>query len=810
MGVRRRQGIRGLGIVVAALLHFTTAGDGMAADTVVAQSNTQADAQALPIRIPAQSLDTALTALADQADLKLLFSAPDLAGKRTEGIEGRFTPAEALARLLAGSGFTYRFVDARTVTLEPAPRTMRDGVMVLDPVSVEMRRPPVETATSPVIGYRAKRSATGTKTDTPILEMPAAVQVVPRKVIEDQGALNLKDVYENVSSVAQAGNTQNAQTEVRPIIRGFESPVLLRNGLRSTLVGAVDLVNIERVEVLKGPASILYGALQPGGIVNYVTKRPLAAPSYSLEQQVGMYDLFRTAGDVTGPVTEDGSLLYRLNVAYTNADSFREDIELERVAAAPSFLWRPSERTELLLDFAYLRETQPYDTGIPLSLSGDPLVSRKTFFNDADLAGRRISDYQASYQLAHEFNEVWSVRHQLQFHRAEANNESLRPRGVSANNSMLLLRYQNEFRQEDEIQGVVDVTAKFDTGPIAHTLLLGTEAIFQDSDFRRFRVNAPNAPIVENADVNFTPPASQPQEVMLGETRWYALYVQDQIAMLEDGRLKLLLGGRFDIVHQQNSTDGASSPDVDDKAVTGRIGLLYQFVPAFAGYASVSQSFQPQLNGTLDASGQPLDPERGLQYELGIKASLLDDRLLATAAIFQIEKTDVAVFDQALFNATGQIANIPGVEQRSRGFEFDLVGAVTEQINVIANYSYTETETIKNEADPSVVGGRLGGVPKHKARLWMTYQFTEGPLSGFGFGGGVRYVSENSAQFATAIRLDPYAVFDLGAWYTWNALRFGLNVYNLFDKHYIVRASDRSIAHPGAPFTIVGSVGVRF
>lgn len=784
---------------LVATLSLTSIGQPAMAQEMVAQAEAVAT-----FDIPAQSLSQALTAFGRQSGYQVSVDDAALTKIHTQGVSGTMVPQEALDRLLAGTGMAWRISGERTVVLE---RLASSGNEALAPLIVEER---AESAYGPVEGYLAPQAATATKTDTPIIDLPGSVQVVPREVIEDQGALNLKDVYENVSSVQQAGNTLNAQSEVLPIIRGFESPTLLRNGLRSTQVGAVDLVNVERVEVLKGPASILYGALEPGGIINYVTKKPQPVASYSIGQQIGSEDFFRTATDITGPLTEDRSLLYRFNAAYTNTDSFRHDIELERVAVAPSISWAPTDDTDFLVDLSYLHEEQPYDTGVPLGLDGEPLASRDTFFGDSDLDGRTIDDYVASYELSHAFNDVWSLRNQFQFHRSEADNEALRPRGVSADDSLLLLRYQNEEREDDEYQFVLDGTAKFDTGFMEHTLLLGSELSLQESDFRRFRQNVAAVPISNDPDVSLDPPDNQVQQVQLGETRWAGFYVQDQIALL-DGQLQLLLGGRYDIVEQQFQSDGVSSPDVNDEAFTGRAGLLYQMDGQYSTYVSVSQSFSPQSPGTVDADNTPLSPERGVQYEAGVKAMFFDDQLMATASVFQIDKRDVALVDQDLFNATGQIAYFPGIEQRSRGVEFDLSGALTDELQIIANYSYTETEVLANPGDPESVGDSLGGVPKHKARLWLNYHFDEGSgLDGFGLGAGVRYTGDSTAQFDNTLKLDSYVVVDAAAWYNWKGAKIGLNLYNLFDEDYIVRASDRSIAHPGQPFTVVGSASLRF
>lgn len=661
-----------------------------------------------------------------------------------------------------------------------------------------------ETATGPVDGYAAKRSATGTKTDTPILETPASVQVIPRQVMEDQNALNLKDVYENVSGVLQAGNTLNAQSEVLPVIRGFESPALMRNGLRSTLSGAVDLVNVERVEVLKGPAAVLYGAIEPGGIVNYVTKRPQAQQAATIEQQVGSYGHLRTTADVTGSMNQDGTLLYRLNAARTDTDSFRDHMELERTAIAPSFLWKPNGQTEVLFDLSYLREKQPYDNGVPLGFNNQKLVPIETFFGDPDLKGRQLEDSFASYQLTHKLNPAWSLRNQFQLHRAHARNEALRPRDVTGTtgNEILRQRYQNEDRTDDEAQFVVDLTGNINAGGLNHEVLAGVEFIQQESDFRRFRQNIPNIRITANPNVNFTPPATQRQQIVDAKTQWGGLYLQDQMSFLGD-RLKFLLGGRFDSVRTENLNDGVATPTIKDQAFSGRGGLLYKLTNNTSAFTSVTQSFQPQFPGVLDTNGNPLDPQRGKQVEVGLKGEFLDRRLLATTSIFRLQKSNVPVCAD-----TSCTANIPGIKQQTQGLEIDVSGALTRNINITASYAYTDSEVLENRSDPSAVGQRLGNVPQHMARLWLTYDHG-GPREGWGAGAGLRYVSTNMAQFDTT-KLPAYTVFDMGLWYKLKTVKLRLNIDNLFDKEYYARASGRAIVHPGAPRTLIASATFEF
>ena len=660
--------------------------------------------------------------------------------------------------------------------------------------------------------YSANEAPSLLKLGVPLSETPQSVTVVPKQVIEDQAAQSLKDVFRNVSGVFESGNTLNAQSEVLPVIRGFEAPFVFRNGMRATQVGAVDLFNIESVEVLKGPASILFGGLEPGGVLNYTTKKPLDHSFNEIVQQFGSYDYYRTTVDSTGPLDAEGRVLYRLNMAYTNSESFRDFMDLERFGIAPSFTWRISEDTELGFDLSYTREKQPYDTGVPVGFDGEPLVPIETFFGDPHLAGRKLEDLFAGLDFKHRFNDTFTLRSRVQFHRAEPENEALRNRGVigTPGNEILRQRYQNEARVDDEYQFVTDLLANFDTGPIKHNAVFGFDLIRQESQFDRFRMNTPiNIPIGPFPNVIFIPPpGSYPVPDIKGNIEWASLYAQDQMSMLEDDHLHVLIGGRFDWVDQQQSLPAPSSSE--DSEFTGRAGLLYEATDWLSPYASVSQSFRPQSLETVDSTGQVLDPHTGFQVEGGFKFDFCDERLIATLSAFQIEKENVAVYNVA------DDYYYPGVEQRSRGVELDLTGRITDTVSVIANYAYTDTEVTANPEVPSSVGTRLGGVPLHAARLWLTYNFpAESALRGLGFGGGARFESDRLASFASAVSLDEFIVFDAGIWYRrelegGQVFKTQLNLQNFTDEEYYPRASDQSIVHPGNPFGVVCSVGCEF
>lgn len=654
------------------------------------------------------------------------------------------------------------------------------------------------------------------KLDIPLTETPQSVVVIPKEVLQDQGAQSLKDAFRNVSGTFESGNTLNAQSEVLPVIRGFEAPFVFRNGMRATQVGSVDLFNIESVEVIKGPASILFGGLEPGGVLNYNTKKPQATPFNEIVQSFGSYEYLRTTIDSTGPLDREGRVLYRLNAALTNSESFRDSMDLERYAIAPSVTWRITDDTELGFDFAWTREKQPYDTGVPVAPDGTPLVPIETFFGDPHLAGRTLEDTFTGIDLKHRFNENLTLRSRVQFHRAEPENEAIRNRGVVAipGGYAVRQRYQNEVRVDDEYQWVTDLLMNFDTGPVKHNALVGLDLIRQESQFDRYRVNTPNVPVTPFPNVSFIPPAgSYPVPDVKGNVEWAALYAQDQMSMLND-KLHFLVGGRYDWVDQQASLPVASSSDEGE--FTWRAGLLYEVNDWLSPYVSYSQSFRPQLIEVVDKQGSTLQPHTGDQIEGGFKFDFCDERIIATLSGYQIEKQNVAVFDNAYFTATGISSYYPGVEQRSRGVELDVTGKISETVSVIANYAYTDTETLQNPEATDMVGRRLGGVPLNAARLWLAYNFPQdSALRGLGFGAGLRYESERLASFADQVTLDDFVLVDAGIWYrhemqNGQVFKTQLNFQNITDEEYYPRASDQSIVHPGTPFSVVGSIGYEF
>ncbi|MEW6296597.1 MAG: TonB-dependent receptor [Thermodesulfobacteriota bacterium] len=340
-------------------------------------------------------------------------------GKYSRPVVGSYTIDQALRLMLQETGLTYRFVRPDVVTLERILLQEGDQRLQLEPTTVEgqaLRIEETQVTAERERAYTVKEATTATKTRTPILETPASIQVVPEQVIEDQAPRRLRDVYRNVSEVQPDFTGGNVSATEVPIIRGFQDFSIYRNGFRTGQLAPLDFANVERVEVLKGPSSVLYGLAEPGGLLNIVTKRPVDDTFAILEQEFGSYDRYRTTIDANAPLLGDGSLLGRINLAYTSDDTFRDHDGIDRIFVAPTLAWRPSDATELILDFSYSYEKYPFDHGLAFSAAGRPVADVSTFLGEPNFRSKREEIF-AGYTFTHDFTDrVAGASHREQAH----------------------------------------------------------------------------------------------------------------------------------------------------------------------------------------------------------------------------------------------------------------------------------------------------------------------------------------------------------------------------------------------------------
>ncbi|AUS99575.1 TonB-dependent siderophore receptor [Nostoc sp. CENA543] len=696
---------------------------------------------------------------------------------------------------------------------EVAPTPTPETETPVQPPSAESNEPIELVVTGDRdAGYNALNATTGTRTDTPLRDIPQSIQVIPRQVIEDQQVIRLDETLNNVSNVIAGG--LDTGTEARYTIRGFDNAPILIDGFRQFAFPDVpETANLERVEILKGPASILYGQIQPGGIINAVTKKPLAEPFYEAEVQFGNYGLIRPRIDISGSLNDDPSLLYRLNLSYLNSESFRGfDENFEQYFVAPVLAWKLGEKTDFTFEAQYSNRRRPYDAGLVASGRGVIDVPRDRIINEPDDYIERTF-ISTGYSLEHRFSDNWTFRNGFRYATSKVYSDRLTITTNFDETTGIVDRvYALDDFYSDDYSLQSNVIGKFSTGSIKHTLLFGLDLNrTNSSSFATSNFFTPSQLNIFNPVYRATPRTGLDIVLLDREsvTDRLGIYLQDEIAFFDS--LKLLAGIRYETVKQDITNQpslfypGGDTSQFND-AFTPRIGIVYQPSKEVSLYASYSQSFNPNID-QFDVNGNPLEPERGEGYEVGVKTELLEGKLSATLSYFDITKQNVATTD---LNFPGLGISIATGEQRSRGFEFDVSGQILPGWNIIAAYAYTDAEVTADNTIP--VGNRLAGVPKHSASLWTTYEIQRGNWQGLGFGVGFNYVGERQGDLDNSFELDSYFLTNAGIFYRRNNWRFALNFKNIFDVDYIsgVPFGRTSGIYPGEPFTVIGSVSVRF
>ncbi|WP_250121734.1 TonB-dependent siderophore receptor [Chroococcidiopsis sp. CCMEE 29] len=658
----------------------------------------------------------------------------------------------------------------------------------------------------PTDDYRVPEAAIGTRTDTPRLNVPASIQVVPEQVIEDQRATDLSEALRNVSGLTTASSSRDIFSNFT--IRGFETGnTFLRNGIPDNDIGRLgfDFANVERLEVLKGPASVLYGQIAPGGVVNIVTKQPLPFPFYDLEATYGSFNTYQGAFDFSGPLNDSGTLIYRLNGSVYGSDTFIDEIDIDRYLIAPVLTWLIGENTSLTLEAEYLDAQYPNERGLPIegTIEDNPNgeIPRSRYLGEPAFDRNERRSFRIGYDFEHRFSENWQFRNVFRFLWEEDNQDSVGPRdlldGFRTQQRQAFIQLGPSFANSYE--AVANITGNFTTGGIKHQLLFGVDF---STEFSKGGVINQE---IGNIDI-FNPVYNQPLGAIIStsrsESRFETLgfYVQDQITFADN--FILVLGGRYDNLEQEEEDliEGTSSSQEDD-AFSPRVGLVYKPIETVAIYGSYSRSFE-QVTGT-NLDDQLFEPQRGTQYEVGVKADLLDGRLFTTLAFYDLTLSNVLTPDPRDLDFSIQTG-----KQRSRGIELDIAGEILPGWQIIAGYGYTNAEVIEDNEIPE--GNRLVNVPEHAVSLWTKYEIQNGNLQGLGFGFGLFYVGERAGDLDNTFDLPSYLRTDAAVYYRRDNFRAQLNFKNLFDIDYFETANGRNRIFYGAPFEVLATVGWEF
>ncbi|MDZ7969676.1 MAG: TonB-dependent siderophore receptor [Nostoc sp. DedSLP03] len=651
-------------------------------------------------------------------------------------------------------------------------------------------------------GYRVPDTSSATRTDTPLRDIPQSIQVIPQQVIKDQQATRLTDVLKNAPGVVVGSRSPRDPLNVIKI-RGFDafSDTLL-NGVQDRSISSVGFgSNIERVEVLKGPASVLFGQGGLGGKVNLVTKQPLSDPFYSVETSVGSYNSYSGAIDLSGPLNDSKTVLYRFNASVGTNESFIDFYDQQQYLIAPTLSWQISDRTKLTLEASYSLAEGPYDFGIPAQGSVLPnpngRIPRNRFVSEPNLNDTSNGTFRIGYNFEHRFSDNWQARSVFQTYLLRLKRNTVFPFGLQ-DDLRTLERGAEDFDYDENAYNLDNyVVGKLTTGSIKHELVAGFNLSKTDTNSKSL-FNETTPLDVFNPVYGTATGASVPDFDIKNTAQQLGFYLQDQITLAEN--FKVLLGGRFDIANQEFQDLLNQTTDFKQtEAFSPRVGIVYQPIKPISLYASYSRSF----NQATSVFGAALsEPERGTQYEIGVKADLTN-RLSTTLAFYDLTRTNLSAQDPNNPQRTIQIG-----EQRSRGIEFDISGEISPGWNIIAGYAYTDAEITRD--NPSTVGNQLNNVPRHALNLWTTYEIQSGSLKGLGFGLGAFYYGDRQADLGNTVELPSYVRTDAAIYYKRDNYRAAINIKNLFDTDYFVSAQNVNRIIPGDPLTIQGTISWQF
>jgi iron complex outermembrane recepter protein len=713
--------------------------------------------------------------------------------QRSDGIRVAITGTEAPPTADVRS-------DAQSLVLSVAPGT---EAAETDEDAIQV----VVTGEQENDGYAVDEATTATRTDTPLRDIPRSIQVIPQQVLEDRGISRITEAVRNVSGVTQDGGFGGTADQLN--IRGFFLGNYFVDGFRTSGTSNLfETANLERIEVLKGPAAIVFGSVEPGGAINLVTEQPLEEPFYEVELQAGSYEFLRSTVDLTGPLNAEETLLYRLNLAYEHSDSFRDfDRDANRVFVAPVLEWRLSDNTDLTFNFTYSWDERPIDRGLVAfgrGVAGIPIT--RVLNEPGDF--RRLEEIAAGYRFEHRFNDNWTIQNQFQFTTEDDFSQRADPLELNETTGILVRDYRASFDINETYALRTNVLGEFNTGFLEHDLLVGLDLQRFTSKGRFIGFSPERTPGINIFDPEYeviSRPGIEDLDVVINRFQnridSLGILAQDLISITDN--FKLLLAGRFDIVDQEDRFFDEVS-DIYEEAFSPTVGLLYRPIDPLSIYANYARSFQPNFG--VSADGSFLEPERGTQYEIGIRAELFDRRLIANLAAYYLTKSNVATTDPDNPDFSIAIG-----EQRSQGIELDISGEILPGWNIIAAYTYIDAEITESNDFP--VGARIANVPEHSASLWSTYEIQSGDLQGLGFGLGLYYVGERSGDFdfEESFELPSYFRTDAALFYRRDNWRAAINIQNLFDVEYFKANNYGRVAiEPGAPLTIIGSVTVEF
>lgn len=655
--------------------------------------------------------------------------------------------------------------------------------------------------------YNPPTATSATKIEAPLRDIPQTVNVVPQTLLRDQAARSMQDALRMVPGIGlSTGDGQRDQVT----IRGFSAIAdQFVDGLRDDALYFRDLSNIEQIEVLKGPASVLYGRGSSGGLINRITKKPgidrteVTAQAGSWEQRRGEFDVARAFGDK--------GVAFRLTGALERANSYRDQQFLDRQAMAPSLAFDLGAATRLLIQGEYLSDRRITDFGIP-AFRGRPVdVAPSTYYGAAN--ARDVDYTQADvraggFTFGHRFDNAWSFRNAFRYYRYSLDRNNTLPGSVNESALTVSLNRSNVRRNEHGYFNQSELVQKANLGGMSHQILYGVEVGRQTKD-QLFRTQNNIATVsLFNPALPVLPflVTAAPSTDNVGILETSGLYVQDLVAFSE--RWKALVGARYDSFDQKTEERRPGQPSLarTDRKWSPRAGIVYQPTLSQSYYASFSRSFQPSAESfPLAANNAQIAPEETTNHEIGAKIDFFGGLASATASLFRLERTNIKATDPAT-NAL-----IPVGVQRTDGLELTFSGDLPRGWQVWTGYAFLDSRNVSSiavDAGQPVQGKRATLTPMHSTNVWAVKTFG----GNFGVGAGVSYVGDRFANLGNTVTLPNYTTVDALAYYRSHKFDVQANVFNLFDRRYIVagHGTNANLNLPGAPRGLFVTTRYRF
>jgi len=668
-----------------------------------------------------------------------------------------------------------------------------------------------ETAQSPGKGFVARQSAAGTKTDTPIIETPQSISVVTQQQLDDQKPRGISEAL-NYTSGAFTALVGASNRYDYVALRGFSDSSVdntLLDGLRlmsdqgSYSSFQVDPYFLQRIDVLKGPGSILYGRASPGGVVALTSKKPLFQPYHEVELTVGNRNRLEGAFDISGPIDQNGVMAFRVTGLARGMDTQFDHVREQRFAIAPSLAIHFTPDTHLLLQ-AYLQHDPEggYHSGVPAEGSLFPrngrYISRYFFDGDPTVEKYRRTERMVGYQFEHAFNDQLTVRQNFRYVFGDTRLRQIYGFGWASADE--LTRYYSGAKEATHAYTVDNqLEGKFATGAMKHTVLFGLD--YQKRHVDGFWESGSADPINAFNPVYGSPGVTgvtaSPIDRWLEQT---GLYLQDQIAI---DRWRFTLGVREDHAKASNLYGTGTPSEWSGSKFTKRAGVVYLFDNGIAPYFSYSDGFNPSLRA--DQRGNLLQPATAQQFEAGVRYQPKGSSTLLAASVFNLDQENVAT------KPVGQIYYVPSGKIRTRGVELEARTQVTDTVSVLANYTFTNMKFI--ESAEGFVGNTPYQVPRHMASAWVDWRFMPGYTAGM----GLRYVGTSWGDNANSFKVPPYTLvdlmlrIDLARWDpSLKGAKLQLSAKNLFNKNYVASCLSNAYCYWGDARNVMATISYQW